>query len=145
MAWTRRMNNLLPWAYFVLTQLVSAALMVIGWVILLPLAAFRCWTVRESLKFPGRQIAVWRGGVATWLWGNEEDGVIGNAAHQAAFPDDRIGAYLWSAWRNPVNNLRFVVKWIGGPFYRWENATKTWYFQCGWYPNGYPVFSAGRI
>lgn len=60
-----------------------------------------------------------------WLWGNEEDGIGG-----PQWWDDRVSGdltkqvFLWSAWRNPVNNLRYVpvlhpkpdvkrIKWIG--------------------------------
>lgn len=134
---------MMAWIYFAVVQLVALIATLVGWVILIPLSATRCWIMRESRYFPGRQIEVWRGGWLTWIWGNEEDSVIGNAEHRARFKDDRLGAYFWSAWRNSANNLRFIFRWQGGPF--WRREFGKWYVQAGWYPNGYPVISAGRI
>ena len=130
------------WFYFAFVQLVSAALTIIGWVLLLPLSIGRCWHIRASIEFQGRQVEVWRGGWLTWIWGNEEDGVIGNAIQRARFKDERLCAYYWSAIRNPTNNLRFVFRWVGGPFCRRE--WRSWYVQAGWNTSGYPVLSAGR-
>lgn len=132
------------WLWFAVVQLIALLATVIGWILLAPPAALQCWKTRESMYFPTKQIPVWRGGWLTWIWGNEEDGVIGNAAHQMRYrKNPRLGAYLWSAWRNSANNLRFVFRWQGGPFCRRE--FRGWYVQAGWYPNGFPVLSAGRI
>jgi hypothetical protein len=139
------MTQIAAWAWFAMVQLIALLVTVLGWVLLIPFAALRLWTMRESRYFPGRQIAVWRGGWLMWPFGNEEDGVTGAEFYRARFKDDRLCAYLWSAWRNSANNLRFVFRWQGGPFWRWENAKHTFYVQCGFYPNGYPVLSAGRM
>lgn len=66
------------------------------------------WVYRES-KYFGNYIHAWRPRWA-WLWGNEEDGVTGPdwwAEQNADKPIERR-AFIWSALRNPVNNLRFV-------------------------------------
>ncbi|MDB6085200.1 MAG: hypothetical protein JWN43_3081 [Gammaproteobacteria bacterium] len=141
----------LGWLWFVIVQLIELVALILGLIVLLVLAATKCWYIRESRYFPGRQITVWRGGYLSWPWGNEEDGVTGEASTQRAatyaarYPNIRIRAFMWSALRNPANNLRFVFRWRGGPFYRWENASHTFYFQAGWYANGYPVLSAGGM
>lgn len=135
----------LGWIWFAFVQLVAVVAMVVGWVLLIPFAALRLWTIKPSPYFPGEMVEAWRGGWLMFPWGNLEDGVIGNAAHRRRFKDDRVGAYLWSAWRNSANNLRFVFRWQGGPFWRWENAKHTFYIQAGWYPNGAPVLSAGSM
>lgn len=141
----------LSWLGFALVQLIALAAFLIGVMLLIPLAATHCWTARESRYFAGRQVTVWRGGWLTWIWGNEEDGVTGEASTQRAayyaarYPSIGLRAYIWSAWRNSANNLRFVFTWKGGPFWRWENARHTFYVQAGWYPNGYPVLSVGSM
>lgn len=139
------MKTFIGWVSFAGVQLAAAAAFPIGVVLLFPFAGLSAWTTRESRYILGRTITVWRGGWLTWIWGNEEDGVTGAPFYQAQFKDIRVCAYLWSAWRNSANNLRFVFKWVGGPFYRWENATHTFYVQAGWYPNGFPVLSAGAM
>jgi hypothetical protein len=132
------------WLKFALIQLIALVVMVVGWFLLLPLAWFRAWTPRYSLHYPERIVDVWRGGQLTWIWGNEEDGVTGAAFYRAQFKDARVCAYLWSAWRNSANNLRWVFADKGGPFYRIERWG--WYFQAGFRPDtGWPVLSAGRI
>lgn len=133
------------WLYFVFVQIVAAVAGLVGLVLLAPLAALRCWTYKTNTEFPDRLLPQWRGGGLTFIWGNLEDGVIGSMLYQQKHPNPRWCAYLWSACRNPANNLRFVFRWVGGPFYRWENVARTYYFQCGWYPNGFPVLSAGKI
>ncbi len=129
------------WAWFVAVQFIALIFTIVGWVLLIPFAALRLWRLQASPYFPGRSVEAWRGGALMFPWGNFEDGVIGNAAHRARFKDDRLGAYYWSAWRNSANNLRFVFRWQGGPF--WRRELGRWYVQAGWYQNGFPVLSAG--
>jgi hypothetical protein len=45
-----------------------------------------------------------------WLWSNEEDGVLGSTEYKARYPkwSEFLRGWVWSAIRNPVNNLRFV-------------------------------------
>lgn len=135
--------QILGWLYFAAVQIVALVATVIGWVLLIPLAITRCWVLKNSKEYPDRVLPQWRGGWLTFIWGNLEDGVIGSPHYRERIPNEILSAYLWSAWRNSANNLRFVFRWIGGPFYRYE--FKQWYFQCGWYSNGFPVLSAGRI
>lgn len=138
------MNRTFPWLWFVLVQIIAFLGSAAGIVFLMPLAACRLWVSRPSKEYPYSVLA-WRGGWLTYLWGNEEDGVTGAVFYQTFIKNDRLRAYVWSAWRNSFNNWRFVVRWIGGPFYRWENSKKTWYFQAGFNSSGFPVLSAGRI
>jgi hypothetical protein len=131
------------WLYFVWFLVVDIVVMVIGWVLLAPFSLFKLWTVKYNFEFPGRPLPQWRGGKLMFVWGNLEDGVVGSVRYQERIPNKILSSYLWSAWRNSANNLRFVFRWVGGPFYRKE--WRQWYFQCGWYDNGFPVISAGRI
>jgi hypothetical protein len=79
-----------------------------------------------------------------FLWGNAEDGVTGPQFYRAQHPNERWCAYLWSAWRNSCNNLRWIVAWRTGPFFRKE--WHGWYFQAGFRQDtGWPVLSAGKI
>jgi hypothetical protein len=138
----------LLWLWFVAIQLVSwLVLFPLGLVLLLPLAGLKLWVERPSTAYPTHSVLAWRGGWATWLWGNEENGVLCDARKRAQFPvDDRVCAYVWSALRNNVNNLRFVpgVSVAGGPFYRYVRGAL--YFQCGFRPDtAWPVISAGKI
>lgn len=52
-----------------------------------------------------------------WLYGNDKDGYWSDKRGEYSVKykgQERhpIIAYLWSAWRNPVNNLRFSGKWF---------------------------------
>lgn len=132
------------WLYFVAVQLVSLLLSVIGWAILLPLALAGAWISQPSRIYE-RPVLAWRGGWLTYLWGNDEDGVTGALWYRTMHGESRWRAYLWSAWRNPVGNLRWFVRRTSGPFYRWISPNRRWYFQAGFRPdNGWPVLSAGR-
>ncbi len=139
--------KVLGWVWFVIVQLIAFAFFLVGIVVLLPLAFARAWVDRPSRYFPNRTVTAWVGGWLTFPWGNEEDGVTGADFYQKRFKPSHLWlcAYLWSAWRNSANNLRFVFRWVGGPFFRWENTQRTFYMQAGFYPNGFPVLSAGRM
>jgi hypothetical protein len=127
-------------------ELIAFAAMLVGWVLLLPFAAFRLWKDAPSRHYPGVIIPVWRWRIIDIVWGNDEDGVIGAEFYRKRFPDERVCAYMWSAYRNSSNNLRWVFAWKGGPFYRWESKGKKWYFQAGFRRDfGWPVLSAGRM
>lgn len=119
--------SLIFWPIYIAVDL---ALTVIGMVILLPMSLGRAWVFRPSKVWPGSRIVdAWRGGWLTWIWGNEEDGVAGadwyiREKALAGWAVWRI-AYVWSAWRNSANNLRFVpfinpviepkrVRFVGG-------------------------------
>lgn len=78
-----------------------------------------------------------------WLFDNKVDGIYGPDGPYTAWQ-----AWYWSAWRNSVNNFRFVpgVSKVGRPLWRktWGAKPGGWYAQAGWNPSGYPVLSAGR-
>ncbi len=112
---------------FVLIQLVSAVLFIVG----LPVCA--------ACAFTGRWPR-W-----TWVWQNEEDGVIGPAWYNPG--KTRWLSFKWTALRNSVNNLRYVprVSKVGRPLWirNWTISGKVFYAKAGWLSNGYPVMSAG--
>ena len=82
------------------------------WISGLPVCAWLAyrwnWRLTTSYLHPDRTIAVWRPRWA-WVWSNDEDGVTGHPGWQDLWAGhDRLGAFVWSALRNPSNNLRFV-------------------------------------
>jgi hypothetical protein len=134
-----------PWsaryvALFILIQLVSLVLTVIGYPLIAVLALFKWWHLQEGVThFGGVKGDVWAGGKLTWVYSNDEDGIFGNG------PVTRWQAFYWSALRNPCNNLRYVhgVSGAGRPLWHWDNGT--FYVQAGWLgSHGQPVLSAGR-
>lgn len=88
-----------------------------------------------------------------WIWGNDEDG-LEPAWYVNATPgwNKYVRMWVWAAWRNPANNLRFI-KWLHpppergririqrgtrwtlvwqGPFYRFSYYAPGWEFRIGW-------------
>lgn len=157
---------------FIVVQLVSMLAMIIGWILLIVPCAMRAWVEVEQIYqadwqvlqgLPKKKIKIWAWRWLNAIWGNDEDGVVSGLRGNVEYNPNgsRFKAYLWCAWRNSANNLRFVFRWVGGPFYRiewqqpWPSFHKAWkfvtfdkvpwYFQAGWYPNGFPVISAGAI
>lgn len=122
-------------ALFALIQFASQILSTIGLFVIAGLAYFHAW-VPVAGKFQ------WSGGMLTWIFSNEEDGIVGPGMALT-----RWNAYYWSALRNPCNNLRFVpgVSKVGRPlFYNtWTIFGKLYYVKLGWMSNGYPACSAG--
>ena len=111
---------------FIAVQLASTVLMVLGWALLLVLP----YRNGKYLMLDG-------------IYGNSEDGCEGPRWYNPL--QSRWRAYLWSAWRNSTNNFNRSQAWKGGPFWRWQNAGKTWYAQAGFRPDtGWSVLSAGR-
>lgn len=112
---------------FVLIQAVSTVLFFIG----LPICAVCAYTG----KWPA-----W-----TWLWQNQEDGVMGPTWYNPT--KSRWKSFTWTALRNSVNNLRYVpgVSAKGRPLWirNWTIHGKIFYAKAGWLSNGYPVLSAG--
>lgn len=116
--------------------------------------------VRPSRYFPNRRLLQFRARWM-WLWGNEEDGVDGlrgGDSAQARWADEtedcspRGRIFLWSAWRNPVNNIRYVpvlnphfnscqIRYIGtdhepvagerGWFYIWQGLYSAFRLETG--------------
>jgi hypothetical protein len=100
-------------AAWLLRVLVVAPLWVIGIPLCYVLARRHAWEIRDSRFFvydgtsTPRKLAQWR---VRWVWliyGNDEDGVAGPRSFMQGAPPWKR-ALVWSAWRNPVNNLRFV-------------------------------------
>lgn len=103
---------------------VALALDIVGLVLLALLSAAHAWGWRASKVYRAekglpetghmRAVSAWRGSWLTWLWGNEEDGVLGPRwwAERNGLPIRwwplAWQAYRWSALRNPSNNLRFI-------------------------------------
>lgn len=80
----------------------------------LPLIALLLWTgqyhTRPSQVYAGRKVTAFKSPLF-WLWGNEEDGVLGPEWYAAAHPKwgPKFRGWMWSAIRNPVNNDRFIA------------------------------------
>ena len=125
--------------WFIVIQVIALALAIIGVPVVGVLAYFRLWI---GMYVYGMHVhSEWRGGRWTWLWGNDEDGVVGPDWYNPLA--SRWLAFKWSALRNPVNNLRFLVAWRGGPWLQVRHSG--YYFQAGFRPDtGWPVLSAGR-
>ena len=166
---------MLAWLYLALIQVIAFVGTVLGIVILFFLSIFRCWKKRASREYP-YDIMAWSIDWIDRVYGNEEDGIDGSRGYRldpegvlyqhvwierTKLWPEWLQVYWWSAWRNSDNNLRFVFRWIGGPFIRrewmqawptfhkaWKFVTFTkvpWYFQCGWNDRGFPVVSGGKI
>ena len=93
--------------------LIERVVFAVLWLVGLPLIYYcakreKYWITRRS-KYFDRAITTW---APRWMWlyGNEEDGIIGNAKFQRDNWDltDAELAVKWSAFRNPVNNRRFL-------------------------------------
>lgn len=123
---------------FLLIQLVSLVLTVVGIPVVAALAAAGAYQLdrqRETAHFP-----LW-----AWIWDNEEDGVIPEWYHVEHMERNfKLNVFIWAALRNPCNNLRFVpgVSKQGRPLF--IRFYKGFYAEAGWNPHGYPVLSAGR-
>ncbi len=144
------------WFNFLIVQLIARSMMIIGWVLLIVPCVMKAWEPVEQIyqpkwakddDLPKKTIYVWRWQWLNKVWGNDEDGVVSGLRNFKEYNPNatRWKAYLWSAWRNSANNLRFIFRFELGPFYQWQNKAKTWYFHFGWYSNGFPVISAGRM
>jgi hypothetical protein len=135
------------WAEWTALELCSLLLSAVGVVLLIPLSLARAWRIKR-VQPPGltmRWVMVWKGGRLTWLWGNDEDGVVGPTWYAKRFKDVRIRAYLWSAWRNSASNFRWAAARPGGVFVKREWRGGDWYFQAGFRPgDGWIVLSGGK-
>ena len=134
------MDTLKYLALFALIQVASLVLTLVGVPLCAVLAYGKFYTSsvnRDTHNFPK-----W-----AWLWDNEEDGVCPAwYAHDHTWSLSR-SVFVWSAFRNPCNNLRFVpgVSLKGRPLWRreWTMLGKPYYVQAGWNESGYPVLSGG--
>lgn len=118
-------------ALFILIQLVSLVLTIVGIPVCAVLAWGRFYHYDQKYHWPK-----W-----AWVWDNEEDGVAPSGY------TTRWGQFVWTALRNPCNNLRFVVGVSGSGrpllYKTWTMFGKEFYLKWGWMSDGYPAFSAG--
>ena len=130
LGWYGSLFNVIQWASLVLS---FVGLFICAW------CAWRGnWDKSEYPKWHwGRKWA--------WLWDNAEDG-IAPRWYQDAHLNWHIDhcAFVWTAIRNPCNNLRFVpgVSKVGRPLY--QKVWRQWYFHAGWNDRGWPVLSGGK-
>lgn len=126
---------------FVLIQFASLVLSIMG----IPICAVLAW---------GGVAKQGEGGLyhwprAFWIWDDAEDGTC-PTWYRVANPgrSNELNEWIWTALRNPCNNLRYVrgVSRVGWPLWRrtWGAQPGGWYFQAGWNASGYPVLSGGR-
>ena len=121
---------------FVLIQAANLPLAIIG----IPVCAILAYC-----GFAHYDEGKWHWPKWAWLWDNEEDGVAPD--WYASFHQEWHSAtveFVWTAFRNPVNNLRYIpgVSKAGRPLWYWSNGK--YYAKAGWVPvNGWPVLSAG--
>lgn len=90
---------------------VAAVLWIVGVPLIAILAWRRAWVIRPSKAYADKRLVrVWRGGWLTWVVGNEEDGVTGAQWYRDLHADwpEWKRALMWSAFRNPTNNMRFI-------------------------------------
>jgi hypothetical protein len=125
-------------------QALSLLLQLIGAVILAGPCYLRSWHPAPSTenRIP-QTINVWDSAFLNRIYGNDEDGVTGKPGYNTE-PPSRLKAYVWSAWRNPVDNLKYwpIARRPGGPLlYRRFGA---FYVEAGWNASGLIVASAGR-
>lgn len=132
------MKNLKWIALFSLIQLANIPLFLIG----LPICGLLSIGIKPLPYGPTH----WKAGKWSWLWDNDEDGVLPPwyVAIHSNWTYSRI-AFVWSALRNPVNNLRYVpgVSKVGRPLWYWTYKGR-WYAKAGWEAGtGWPSLSAG--
>lgn len=146
------MNSVRAWTWFAVVQLICLVATLVGWVLLIPFCLARAWVTDVTSNKDGRPIDRWRWKPLNLIYGNPEDGVSGQTAliwvngSLSFYMRDAWApwrAYLWSAWRNSADNLKYAFQWSGGPFRRWQS--RTLYVQLGWNTSGLPVISAGRL
>ena len=128
---------------FILIQIVSLVLQIIGIPVVAYLAWFGSWQrqAKQPLHFPA-----W-----AWLWDNDEDGVLPYSYMRDNLSSSaELSCFIWTALRNSVANLKHVpgVSKVGRPLYynTWTIGGKLFYAKAGWMSNGYPAmsFGAGR-
>lgn len=97
--------SLILWPLYIAVSLV---LWIVGLPVVYVLARRRAWTYRPSQYFD-HSVFAWKYSWA-WVYGNEEDGITGPEwfAEQHRTQSFQRRIFLWSALRNPSNNLRFL-------------------------------------
>lgn len=128
---------------FILIQLASLVLTIVGIPICAILADIEFWQPAPD-KDDIYHYPAW-----AWVWDNDEDGIM-PAWYRRQHPSWSLRrvAFVWTALRNPCNNLRYVrgVSKVGRPLWRktWGAKPGGFYAAAGWNASGYPVLSAGR-
>lgn len=95
------------WLYWTGYQLVSLVLTIIGWPLLAVAAGLRLWrkgVTEAPWNYGARAAFHWTAYPFLYLYDNDEDGITGSSAEPTF-----LTVWKWSAWRNPVNNLRFAL------------------------------------
>lgn len=98
------MKYLIQILFWCVYLLIWIPLLLIGWV-LIPLAAVTGSYAEGKSRVYDKVITRWKRPIM-YPWGNEEDGIV--AGEQLINWPIWIRIIYWSAFRNPVNNLRFV-------------------------------------
>ena len=125
------MRIALGWFYWVLYQCASLALFVIGLPLVAVLSLLHFWKCEEQPRVEwGREHGWhWRSKLF-WLWDNDEDGIT------PYYLPDFKSVWRWAAWRNSVNNMRF----LRGAFFvvpdrvEWHSywQGRVWIVTSGW-------------
>lgn len=137
-----------PWFRFACVELFQLEAMFLGWLVLIPFCLLKAWKPGAKSIKDGRPIDVWSWGPLNLVSGNPEDGASGQFAlingNQPYMPNTWAPwrAYLWSAWRNSANNLKYVFAWTAGPYKEWSYSLfgKLRTAKIGWQmENGFNV------
>lgn len=131
---------------FITIQLVSLVLTGVG----LLICALGAWiTPNRATKSRVTGLPILSFNKWFWLWSNDEDGIYPTwyARVNSAWSYERV-IFVWTALRNPCNNLRFVpgVSNPGRPLYYRAGLIKgkPFYLKMGWEAKtGWPSLSAG--
>lgn len=122
------MTALAAWMWFAVVQLICLIAMLVGWLLLIPFCLAQAWVADVISIKDGRAIDRWQWRPLNLIYGNPEDGVSGQTAFiwvNGSLSFYRLGvwspwrAYLWSAWRNSADNLKYVFAWKAGPYKEW--------------------------
>lgn len=103
--------------------LLNILLMVLGLFVIPVAILFKAYGREWSTEYLGWSVMVWNWSWLQSLWGNEEDGIDGDPIPVSGpvgiknpnwFNDTKDWSqfrtiFVWSAWRNSVNNLRFTA------------------------------------
>jgi hypothetical protein len=99
------------------------------------------WNADAAVPGP-KPILVWSWPINP-VYGNREDGLL--PTWYLPYLPDWLRVFLWTAWRNRSDNLKYVFAWKNGPFW-YKNLIlfgKPFYAMAGWH-NGLVACSAGR-
>lgn len=115
------------WVWFWTVQLIMLVAMIIGWFVLIPFCLAHAWKDDAAISVKdGRKISVWKWGLLNRIAGNKEDGASGKEAlvngNRPYMPNAWAPwrAYLWSGWRNSVDNLKYEFADPKGPLLEWK-------------------------